>query len=112
MGKRARLALVRHLQPLPRGAAIPNPCVVSVSRPRWRAVIDPGWLSSQISQCSWAVPLLCSYAGLATQREGGRLGLWLHDAGKLHVHSLAVVMAALTFIPAHLLVPGWFSPEG
>lgn len=72
-----------------------------------------GWVSSQISQRSWAVPLLlCSYAGLAKQREGEHLGLWLHDAGKLHVHSLAVVMAALTFIPAHLLVPDCFAPEG
>ena len=55
-----------HPQPLPRGAAIPNPCVVPISIPTWRAVIDPGWVSSQISQRSRAVPvLLCGYAGLA-----------------------------------------------
>lgn len=106
MGKRARQALASHLQPLPRCAAVPNPCAVPVSGPMWRAVIDAGWVSSQISQRSRAVPLaLCSCAGLARQGEGERLGLWLHDAGKLHVRSLAVVMAALTFIPAHLLCP-------
>lgn len=89
-----------HLQSVLRDTAIPQKCAVPISRLTWRAVIDPGWLSSQTAQPS------APFSSAATQAWPGR--------GKESTWNCANanVMAAFTFSPAHPVLPGSFALEG